>query len=65
MKHIVHLEVTAITFNGQPKRDLAKFAYKREADAKQFFADMVRDGEAGDIVKRLVGKDLVEIEYIH
>tara|TARA_R100000935_G_C2719662_1_gene117415 strand:- start:77 stop:247 length:171 start_codon:yes stop_codon:yes gene_type:complete len=55
MEHIVHLEV---------KRALATFAYKHEADAKQFFDDMVRDGEAGDIVTRSKGKDLIEIEFI-
>ena len=65
MQHIVHLEVTVTTFDGQPERDLAKFAYKHEADAKQFFDDMVRDGEAGDIVTRAIGKDLIEIEFIH
>ena len=65
MEHIVHLEVTVTTFDGQPKRDLAKFAYKHEADAKQCFDDMVRDGEAGDIVTRAKGKDLIEIEFIH
>lgn len=64
MQHIVHLEITVTTFDGQPKRVLEKFAYKHEADAKQFFDDMVRDGEAGDIVTRAVGKDLVEIKYI-
>ena len=65
MQHIVHLEVTVTTFDGQPERVLEKFAYKHEADAKQFFDDMVRDGEAGDIVTRAIGKDLIEIEFIH
>ena len=64
MQHIVHLEITVTTFDGQPKRVLEKFAYKHETDAKQFFDDAVRDGEAGDIVTRAVGKDLVEIKYI-
>jgi len=64
MEHIVHLEVTNTTFDGQPKRGLAKFAYKHEADAKQFFDDMVRDGESGDIVTRSKAKDLIEIEFI-
>ena len=64
MQHIVHLELTVTTFDGQPKRVLEKFAYKHEADAKQCFADKVRDGEAGDIVTRAVGKDLFEIKYI-
>ena len=64
MEHIVHLEVTVTTVDGQPKRDLAKFAYKHEADAKQFFDDMVRDGETGDIVTRAKGKNLMEIEFV-
>ena len=65
MEHVVHLEVTVTTFDGQPKRDLAKTAFKHEADAKQFFDDMVRDGESGDIVTRHIGKDLVELKFIH
>ena len=65
MRHIVHLEVTVTTFDGQPKRNLEKFEYKHEADAKQFFDDSVRDGESGDIVTRAIGKDLVEIKFIH
>ena len=65
MRHIVSLEITVTTFDGQPKRDLSRVAYKHEADAKQFFDDMVRDGEAGDIVTRAIGKDLIEIEFIH
>lgn len=65
MEHIVHLAVTVTTYDGQPKLGLAKFAYKHEADAKQFFDDLVRDGEAGDVVTRSVGKDLIEIEYVH
>ncbi len=64
MRHIVHLEVTATTFDGQPKRNLTQFAYKHEVEAKQFFDDMVRDGEAGDIVTRAIGKDLIEIKFI-
>ena len=64
MQHIVHLETTSITFDGQPKRVLDKFVYKLERDAKQFFADMVRDGEAGDIVTRAINKDLIEIKFI-
>ena len=27
MEHIVHLEVTVTTFDGQPKRDLATVSY--------------------------------------
>ena len=64
MEHIVHLETTFTPFNGQPKRILEKFAYKHEKDAKQFFNDSVRDAEAGDIVTRAIGKDLVAIEHI-
>jgi len=64
MQHIIHLETTSITHDGQPKRVLSKFAYKLERDAKQFFADMVRDGEAGDIVTRAINKDLIEIEFV-
>tara|TARA_R100000935_G_scaffold22749_1_gene41793 strand:+ start:2406 stop:2603 length:198 start_codon:yes stop_codon:yes gene_type:complete len=64
MKHIVHLETTSITYDGQPKRVLNKFAYKHETDAKAFFSDMVRDGEAGDIVTRAIYTDLIEIEFI-
>lgn len=64
MHHIVHLETTSITFDGQPKRVLDKFAYKLEKDAKQFFNDMIRDGESGDIVTRAINKDLIEIKFI-
>lgn len=76
MQHIIHLETTSITYDGhkkvkfavtftiEPKRVLSKFAYKLERDAKQFFADMVRDGEAGDIVTRAINKDLIEIEFV-
>tara|TARA_R110002049_G_scaffold108099_2_gene256078 strand:+ start:40 stop:237 length:198 start_codon:yes stop_codon:yes gene_type:complete len=64
MQHIVHLETTSITFDGQPKRVLDKFAYKLEKDAKQFFNDMIRDGESGDIVTRAINKDLIEIKFI-
>ena len=43
---------------------LDKFVYKLEREAKQFFDDMVRDGEAGDIVTRAINKDLIEIKLI-
>lgn len=63
MQHIVYV-IKRATKKSAQKNNLNKFAFNLEKDAKQFFADMVRDGEAGDIVTRAINKDLIEIKFI-